>query len=288
MKKQRWARGITDIKLVTDLGSTPASVDRETGVVYINNKLRSRISPDKWLFILLHELGHLVLQTSDEKEVDAWAFDQYARQGGKLSESVHALTKVLNFSSTEHLERANLQLRRAQLFDKTYNPHHYEKENKKTKRRRNQQENWPTKEGLQMGERPQGRSYQSEIEKINGMKLSKTTVTPAGDLNFDGHESFLGIDFSNVGDKLTNTFNDIGSIATSGRAAVDAFRNPTSGQTYTPPVDYSKSSESSVIDIRGLLDKANNTPKKDDTMMYFGIGAGVLVLVVVLMMVMKK
>jgi len=281
MKNRGWAKGITDIKLVTDLGNTPASVNPKTGVVYINNKMKSRISADEWNFILLHELGHLVLQSSDEKEVDAWAFDQYAKKGGKLSKSVHALTNVLNFASPEHLKRANLQLRRAQLFDETYNSHHYEKEKNNQKKidRRNQQNHREIEERLPMGERSQGSSCQSQ--KVRAMNRSNISVSPSGDLDFGGMESFLGIDFNNFGEKLTNTFDDIESISNSTVGAINAFRNPSSGNTYKGPGNVAPAPQSSISYF-----PPSNT--EDNTMMYLGIGAGVLVLMFLAFGLMKK
>jgi|GEM_PF-2369850 len=112
-----WARSISEVVEVPDLGDTPAAVNRKTGVVYINARLKGQLTKDQWFFILLHEQGHLVLQTTDEKAVDAWAFDEYVKRGYKLSESVYALTKVLNFSTPEHFERAENQLKRAQQYD---------------------------------------------------------------------------------------------------------------------------------------------------------------------------
>jgi len=69
-------------------------------------------------FIMLHEMAHVVLQTTDEIEADAWAFNQYAKLGLPLSESVKALTRILNPRSPEHNERMYLQLQRALKYDR--------------------------------------------------------------------------------------------------------------------------------------------------------------------------
>lgn len=283
MSKRRWAKGITDIKLVTDLGNTPASVDRDTGVVYINNKMRSRISADEWHFILLHELGHLILQSSDEKEVDAWAFDQYAKRGGKLSKSVYALTNVLNFTSPEHLERANLQLRRAQLFDKSQNQLSHAKKKKKINGRY-QQKNRSSQKRVPICQKRQGSGSQGQ--KISGVMeraLSNYSISPGGDMHFNGQESFLGLDFGEgFGDRLTKTFNDIESIAESTGNTIKAFKNPSSGQVYSQPA---------IISGNGVvIPGADNPPskKKDNTLVYFSIGAGVLVLIFVALVLFKR
>lgn len=114
-----WARGITDIVEVPDLGSTPAAVDRETGIVYVSEKWKNRLSKDQWMFILLHEMGHLELRSTDEEEVDNWAFNEYANRGYSLNQSVKSLTRILNFNNPEHIRRANLQLARAEAFDRS-------------------------------------------------------------------------------------------------------------------------------------------------------------------------
>jgi hypothetical protein len=115
-----WADGITDIIEVDGLGVSPAMVNRRTGVVYVNPDFRNQLSADQWFFILLHEYGHLYLKTTNEAQVDDWAFREYVKRGYKLSESVYALTKVLSFSTGEHYERAEAQLRRAQEYDRKH------------------------------------------------------------------------------------------------------------------------------------------------------------------------
>jgi hypothetical protein len=98
-------------------GHSPAAVNRRTGVMLINSSALNNMSRDQLFFIMLHEMGHLVLQTSDELAVDKWAHQQYLRTGKSLKQSVYAMTQQLNFSSPEHYERAQLQLQRALSFD---------------------------------------------------------------------------------------------------------------------------------------------------------------------------
>lgn len=112
-----WASGITQIVEVADLGTSPAMVNRETGVVYINARFKGRLTKDQWLFILLHEEGHLKLKTLDENAVDNWAFNEYVKRGGSLKQSVFALTRVLSGSTPEHYQRANNQLIRAKNYE---------------------------------------------------------------------------------------------------------------------------------------------------------------------------
>jgi hypothetical protein len=115
-----WARGITAIKDDDGrLKGSIAGVDRETGIMYLNRSMidSMRLPKDVVFFIMLHEMGHLVLQTSDEVKVDQWAHDEYLKRGYSLKQSVFALTKILRFNSQEDFIRAKAQLARAQHFD---------------------------------------------------------------------------------------------------------------------------------------------------------------------------
>lgn len=110
-------REITQIIRVPDLGASPAMVNRETGVMYISMKHMAALPPEHRLFVMLHEMGHVVLQTTDEYEADAWAFKKYAEMGYSLTASVKALTRILNDSNPEHAWRMYLQLERAKEYD---------------------------------------------------------------------------------------------------------------------------------------------------------------------------
>lgn len=111
---EKWAAGITDI-VQADLGATPASINRETGVMFVNPKYK--LNRDQWYFIMLHELGHLKKKTKNELEADKWAHEQYLKEGGSLKQSVYALTDLLNYNKPEDMARAHAQLRRAQIKD---------------------------------------------------------------------------------------------------------------------------------------------------------------------------
>jgi hypothetical protein len=116
-----WAKGITAVQFVTDLGDTPAAVDRYSGIIYLNGRMWPTLTKDQKFFVLLHEWAHIQLQSTDEKAVDKLAFEEYSRRGYSLKQSVNALTRLLNFSDREHYERAYLQLQRAIQYDKEHN-----------------------------------------------------------------------------------------------------------------------------------------------------------------------
>lgn len=110
-------KGIKSITYVRNIGSTPARVNRKTGELQINMDVWPKLKPEHKRFVLLHEEGHVVLDTSDELAVDAYAFKKYAAEGYSLTESVKAITRLLNSNNPEHNLRANLQLQRALEYD---------------------------------------------------------------------------------------------------------------------------------------------------------------------------
>jgi len=117
-----WARGITEIIDVPTLpNGTPAMVNRRTGVMYRNMSVFRRMPKSHQMFVMLHEMAHVVLQTTNEESADAWAFKQYADMGYPLSESVKALTRILNPNLRDHNQRMYLQLKRAEVYDRVVN-----------------------------------------------------------------------------------------------------------------------------------------------------------------------
>jgi hypothetical protein len=116
------ATGITKVTFLENLGSTPATVNKRTGELYLSRHHWRRMNPDQRFFMLMHELGHVALQTSNELEADAYAWEQYAATGRSLKNSVKALTGLLSGNSPEHITRAVLQYQRALDHDRKQNP----------------------------------------------------------------------------------------------------------------------------------------------------------------------
>lgn len=121
MQSEVWAKKINRVIFVRDLGETPAMVGRASGTVYISGPWWNLLPKEQRLFILLHELGHLKLRTSNEKLVDAWAHREYLKRGYSLTQSIYALSRILNFRNPEHLERLENQYNRAYQYDKHVN-----------------------------------------------------------------------------------------------------------------------------------------------------------------------
>jgi hypothetical protein len=114
-------KGVRKVNYVRGIGSTPARIHRRTGELQINLDRFPFLHPAHQHFVLWHEEGHKVLDTSNEKAVDAYASDKYFKAGLPLSESVKALTRVLNPDIPQHRERAALQLQRALEYDRFVN-----------------------------------------------------------------------------------------------------------------------------------------------------------------------
>jgi hypothetical protein len=85
----------------------------------LNPAYKGIMSKEQWYFIMLHEMGHMALQTTNEKAVDQWAFLQYAKRGHSLREAAKALISTFPIENEDQLERANLQVQRALHFQNT-------------------------------------------------------------------------------------------------------------------------------------------------------------------------
>lgn len=100
---------------------TPARCNRRTGDIWINQEHTKGMKPEHLFFILLHELAHIKLNSSDELEVDKWASEQYVKCGYALTSSVQSLSSILTGDSEEHVERVKAQLDRAVTIENQFN-----------------------------------------------------------------------------------------------------------------------------------------------------------------------
>lgn len=77
------------------MGNCPASVDMETGVIFINKSVWDRYDRFEKNFIICHELGHYVLDTDSEYEADAYALKHvYKTAPRSLKRALLALCKI--------------------------------------------------------------------------------------------------------------------------------------------------------------------------------------------------
>lgn len=109
-----------EIVEVETLGGSPAKCT----LLVPFKKARITIAKDKFrhyneetkMFVILHELGHSILNSGDEITVDRWAFKQYAKTRLSLMGAVFALSKVLDpENNPEHDKRVRLQFQRAKM-----------------------------------------------------------------------------------------------------------------------------------------------------------------------------
>jgi len=109
---------VNEIFEVSDLGKTPARINRMTGNVYVNGRIWNKLSPEVQEFILCHEEGHYQLQTRDELEADAYASKRFLGSRKKsLKSSINALESFLKDTSIFNDQRIHNQYIRALKYD---------------------------------------------------------------------------------------------------------------------------------------------------------------------------
>lgn len=86
---------------------TPARVHRPTGTVYLTPKFYEMYTPTQQRFIILHELGHYVNQTTDESEADRFAADILLNLEGYKA-TFRALNDSLHSGAVNDTRRENL------------------------------------------------------------------------------------------------------------------------------------------------------------------------------------
>lgn len=95
------------------LGRCPAAVDMLTGVVSINRSVWNRYDNFEKAFVIMHELGHYVLDTDSEYEADEYALrNVYKTAPRSLKRSLQTLCKirVLDPMRLSNLYKVALQL----------------------------------------------------------------------------------------------------------------------------------------------------------------------------------
>ncbi len=94
------------ITFVENLSITPARVNRLTGEIFLNARVWNKLPDGFKKFILAHEEGHYVLQTTNEIEADNFAFNQLAGTfENSLKTCVYTLADVLPFTNDSHTLR---------------------------------------------------------------------------------------------------------------------------------------------------------------------------------------
>lgn len=100
---------------------TPAAVDRQAHVLYINPRLYHALTEFQKKFVKQHEYGHYVLNTEDEFKADAYAFDKLAgTEYRSLKQCIGTLETVLDGDKAGHRARVEAMYRRALKWDREH------------------------------------------------------------------------------------------------------------------------------------------------------------------------
>jgi hypothetical protein len=101
---------------------SPARVYRDEGVIEINLKRWFRLPKAYRDYILAHEEGHYVLDTSDESAADEFAFKKLAgKMPGSLRNTAKALIDVLPDATDEQRRRKEAAVIRSLKYDARHN-----------------------------------------------------------------------------------------------------------------------------------------------------------------------
>ncbi len=100
------------------ISSTPAAVDRSTGILYINPRLFSQLTPFQKKFVKLHEEGHWRLNTDSETRADAYAFRRLAgTELRSLKQAMDCIDTLLSDNNPTKARRYRALYRLALAYD---------------------------------------------------------------------------------------------------------------------------------------------------------------------------
>jgi len=104
-----------------EMADTPAAIDRENGVLYINPKRWFKLTPFQRKFVKLHEYGHLNLNTDSELLADEYAFNHLAgTEFRSLKQCIECLEQILNEDILGHKVRIDNMYKLAVQWDKKH------------------------------------------------------------------------------------------------------------------------------------------------------------------------
>lgn len=98
---------------------TPAAVNRKTGVLYINPSLFGKLTDASQNFVIAHEYGHLINNTSNEKAADDYALWRQIGLGEDSIDVLRSFYDAMPFKTKDQVERGEKLLR--SVFSKEFN-----------------------------------------------------------------------------------------------------------------------------------------------------------------------
>jgi hypothetical protein len=102
----------------SNIGSSPAAIDRARGILYINADANRKLTSFQQKFVYWHELGHYYLNTDSEIKADAYAFDHLAgTEFRSLKQCLECITEILDKNNPTLKPRYDALLRRAYEWD---------------------------------------------------------------------------------------------------------------------------------------------------------------------------
>ena len=104
-----------------EMFDTPAAIDRETATLFINPKIYFKLTRFQQRFVVLHEEGHLVLNTDIEELADAYAFDRLVgTEYRSMKQMIETLETILDPNRIGHKLRIDALYKRAIEWDKAH------------------------------------------------------------------------------------------------------------------------------------------------------------------------
>ena len=102
-----------------EMSDTPAAIDRDNGILYLNPKMWFNLTPFQRKFIKWHEYGHLHLNTDSEIKADEYAFNKLAgTEFRSLKQCIECLEEILDEKILGHKVRIDHMYNLALEWDK--------------------------------------------------------------------------------------------------------------------------------------------------------------------------
>ena len=106
-----------------NMGNNPATVNIETGVVFINKPIWNKLTDYEKAIILLHEEGHYANKSLDEIKADCYAISQYLKDGDTPEKRLQLKKTIFGVvpNDEENIQRKIAFVRHLLQYDSTAN-----------------------------------------------------------------------------------------------------------------------------------------------------------------------